>query len=306
MSHAWDGAASRAASEFVDATRPKDVWCNTTSCRCEVTWNKGWPVSKNGQPGKTVPRHFKVKRGSDHAAGCPYAVGVQLKLLADLSDPIETSNRPFGRSQGKYRIRLGIIAEAAKRAPIQPTQSSTVSSSFKVGRQYVHTARRAMPYIRSALGVAKLYLALPSSFEREQFKDQVVFDDDGRDVAWRDFLYEPDDYERLYDRLVHSGSNTLDRPISFLVKAATGPQPYTSQGQQRAKFRSERIPIDATASVAVHVYSPIPAVLRRVTRGDTCVVVSLQTWRLPDAVRNGHTLKGIGVMLHYRSQLARL
>ena len=304
MSHAWDGNAERAASEFVDVTRPSDYRCTTGTCRCLVTWNKGWTIQKGGNT-TTIPRHFKVRLGDNHVSGCRYAVAVQLQLLADLSDPIETAAKPILRKNGKFRIRLNIVADGARRPP-QPSTQTGSQSSFKFGRDYVHRARKAMPYIRSAAGVAKIYVALPQ-FERDQYKQGVVFEDAGRDVPWEDFVYEPSDYARLLDRLTRLGSRTLERPIALVVTCATQPGPYvTSKGQNGLRFWSPRIQLDANTSLALTFYTATPAIFKRVKRGDTYVIVGLQTWRLADLVKNGQTSKVIGVMLHYRSQVSKL
>jgi len=303
MSHAWDGSRERAAYEFDDTNRPTNFLCNNASCRQPVLWNKGWLLPRTNAK---VPRHFKIRQGADHVVGCRYAVEAQLKLFAALGDPIDERQRPLLRKGGRYRFRLNIVADAVKKTLLGFSHTAA-ATPLAFGRTYVRSAKRAMPYIRSAAGVAKLYLDLPASFERDQFKEQIIFEDRGVDVAWNDFLYEPDDYQRLLLRLDKLGpSSTLHHPISIIVKASRNPVTYASGTSQKVKMHSSWVRLDANTRVAVYVYTPTIPVMSKVLKDATYLIVSLDTWRMRDWTWQGDTVKAIGATIHYRSQIVRI
>jgi hypothetical protein len=190
------------------------IVCSTRGCPCALTHvPRGTRELKERRV--AVAAHFKRAARSNHFNQCRFNVQATVDKLVALSTPVDGGEGMYEQVRnGQMRFRLHILTEALEVArALRAAPPQELDGPFQ-GRNYVRTARVLTPYLRRAKAIVALAARIGDSRELERL---VAIRSGGVDIAWRNFFYFPEDYERLYRRLAIQGPIT--HPVALVIQA---------------------------------------------------------------------------------------
>lgn len=183
----------------VEESIREDLFCSSKGCRIPLI-----PVRSFKRVSSVVSAHFRRKEKMEHNEKCKYNTLGQLNIIARESDDLITS-----LENKKYSFRLNLISTAlSSEASVKNDISEDIDSTTigKKTRNYMPSGK-----ISSYLSTMHKIMELRSRLEdNKELSDSVILQMNGKDIKWRNFYFNPDEYKRCYINLMQ---NSLNYPI---------------------------------------------------------------------------------------------
>ncbi|KFG95533.1 hypothetical protein GQ56_0119830 [Burkholderia paludis] len=212
MSTAFDADGNEwQADDYVKGKGREPLLCR--HCPTGVTHQSAYSCERHNKSVK-VPAYFRLLKNGEHADNCPHAVENNIKKLVTESDGLIESLR-----QGKYRLRLMMIADALKPAQ-KPATSNSGGRSRAGGTTYQRKSGKLPAYINSAKKVLLLRAACDDDESMAQYLELVF--EGNTVVPWSSFYFEAERYLEAYRAV---SLQTVKHPIALhgVVKSKRSP-----------------------------------------------------------------------------------
>lgn len=202
MSTAFDADGNEwQADDYVKGKGREPLRCRY--CPTGVTHQSAYSCERHNKSVK-VPAYFRLLKNGEHADNCPHAVENNIKKLVTESDGLIESLR-----QGKYRLRLMMIADALNPAQ-KPATSSSGGRSRAGGATYQRKSGKLPAYINSAKKVLLLRAACDDDESMAQYLELVF--EGNTVVPWSSFYFEAERYMEAYRAV---SLQTVKHPIAL-------------------------------------------------------------------------------------------
>lgn len=182
------------------------------SCHVAVVLVSSYSRRQRGGDQTVIPAHFRLAQNVEHEVNCQFVPATQVNALVAGSQAVEEMYRPFNpATNGAHVFRVNILLAALA----ETTRSGKNWVRPRERTNHVLTDVRLEPYIRSAVGLARIRFELGNDATGDL--SRLVRLRLGRNVVlWEQIFF---DYERqgdLWDTLRARSSTDL-RPTSLVV-----------------------------------------------------------------------------------------
>ncbi|RFU47321.1 hypothetical protein [Paraburkholderia sp. DHOC27] len=172
-------------------------------CPTAVTHQSAYTCERHGKSIK-VTAYFRLLKDGDHADGCPHAVEAYIKKLVAPSEGLIEALH-----DGKYRLRLMMVADALKAMQERASSPNTKSLRKDGGTEYQRTSGSLPAYVNSA----KKVLLLRAACDDDNIAQHLELVFEGNTVVpWASFYYETQRYMEAYRAL---SLQTVKHPVAL-------------------------------------------------------------------------------------------
>ncbi|KWO50062.1 hypothetical protein [Burkholderia territorii] len=173
------------------------------NCSAGVTFQSAYTCERHNKSIK-VDAYFRLLKEHEHADSCPHAIEGKIKKLVTPSEGLIEALQ-----EGKYRLRLMMIAEALSAAG-KPATSSPAGAARRGGAVYQRKSGKLPAYINSAKNVLLLRAACDDDQNIAEYLELVF--EGNTVVPWSSFYFEAERYMEAYRAV---SLQTVKHPIAL-------------------------------------------------------------------------------------------
>ncbi|MDN8036989.1 hypothetical protein [Burkholderia vietnamiensis] len=173
------------------------------NCSAGVTFQSAYTCERHNKSIK-VDAYFRLLKEHEHADSCPHAIEGKIKKLVTPSEGLIEALQ-----EGKYRLRLMMIAEALSAAG-KPATSSPAGAARRGGAVYQRKSGKFPAYINSAKNVLLLRAACDDDQNIAEYLELVF--EGNTVVPWSSFYFEAERYMEAYRAVL---LQTVKHPIAL-------------------------------------------------------------------------------------------
>jgi hypothetical protein len=139
-----------------------------------------------------VERFFRLYPKGNHFEDCKYQIKNLIDIIVKTSKDIENEKNIFDKDGDKHIFRLNVITETINHLEGGEAEKKEIKGKLNYEtKNYIKSKQTLASYLKSAMGVAKLYALINDSETKKELKESIFIFNNAKKIKWSDFFFEP-------------------------------------------------------------------------------------------------------------------